>query len=159
MDQRQKYLDNLLIITKGGKGLPTNKGDKNRAVNNDSIDISSNSKNIMRLREEVENRDKYTVVESNEVVSGKKAVEYNYFFKPLSGLISKRYKPNEKHFGIDIVAVEGSPVKSALDGTVIFSGFVISYGYTVIIQHENEFISVYKHNKEILKSVGSIVKS
>ena len=159
MDQRQKYLDNLLIITKGGKGLPTNKGDKNMAVNNDSIDISSNSKNIMRLREEVENRDKYTVVESNEVVSGKKAVEYNYFFKPLSGLISKRYKPSEKHFGIDIVAAEGLPVKSALDGTVVFSGFVISYGYTMIIQHENELITVYKHNKEMLKSVGSIVRS
>lgn len=159
VDQKQKYIDNLLSIAKGGKGLPNKKGDKNKVLRSDSIDISSNTKNVMKLREQVDNRDKYTVTESSDIVKGNNEIELSYFFKPLSGLISNRYNSLGRHFGVDIVATEGSFVKAAQEGTIVFSGFVISTGYTVIIQHENDLTTVYKHNKEILKGVGSVVKA
>ena len=42
-------------------------------------------------------------------------------------------------------------------GTVIFSGWTASGGHTAVIQHPNNFISVYKHNAVILKKEGTVV--
>jgi len=50
-------------------------------------------------------------------------------------------------------------VHATLDGTVIFAGWTLETGYVVEIQHDDNLISVYKHNNTVLKPVGSIVKA
>jgi murein DD-endopeptidase MepM/ murein hydrolase activator NlpD len=53
------------------------------------------------------------------------------------------------HFGIDIVAKMGSSVYSAAAGIVMFSGWTVKYGHTLILLHADGYITVYKHNQNI----------
>lgn len=82
-----------------------------------------------------------------------------FFFPPLNGIITSHFNAAQRHYGIDIVADEGEPIKATLDGTVIFSTWTLATGYTIGIQHANNLISVYKHNSNLLKEEGSFVKA
>ena len=67
---------------------------------------------------------------------------------------------NEKsgHLGIDIAAKLGSPVKVAASGIVSFTGWTYNYGHTIIIEHANNFKTVYKHNQRTTVILGQRVK-
>ena len=65
----------------------------------------------------------------------------------------------ENHLGTDVVGSPNSVVSATLDGTVILSTWTIETGYVMQIQHENDLVSVYKHNAEMLKEVGSFVRA
>ncbi len=81
------------------------------------------------------------------------------FFTPLRGIVTSKFDPSSKHYGVDIVSVQNEAIKAVLDGVVTFSGWTIETGYTISIQHENDLISVYKHNSALLKDQGSNVKA
>ncbi len=82
-----------------------------------------------------------------------------HFFPPVKGIITNYFDPLKGHYGIDIVASPTEVVKAVLDGTVILNGWTLETGNIVIIQHEFNLISVYKHNAEILKNQGEYVKA
>jgi murein DD-endopeptidase MepM/ murein hydrolase activator NlpD len=81
------------------------------------------------------------------------------FFAPLKGNISQDFDASSKHFAVDIVAQTGTPIKAIAEGTVIFSGWSAEAGYVIILKHNKEYISVYKHNGVLLKQQGDFVKS
>lgn len=61
--------------------------------------------------------------------------------------------------GIDIGGKVGDPVRASLDGTVSYTGEGIEgYGLIVIIQHPNDYVSVYAHNSKVLVKEGQQVK-
>ncbi len=80
-----------------------------------------------------------------------------YLFSPLEGIVSDGFNPKTNHFGTDIVAKENEPVKCVADGVVVFSSWTLDSGYVLGVQHRGNLISVYKHNSELLKNVGSFV--
>lgn len=51
------------------------------------------------------------------------------------------------HDGIDISAPAGTPVRSVLDGIVIFSGVRRGYGNVVVVRHAKGFWTLYGHNQ------------
>lgn len=61
------------------------------------------------------------------------------------------------HSGMDIGVPTGTPVHAADGGTVILSGWVSGYGYTVVIDHGNGFSTLYAHNSEVIVSSGQSV--
>ena len=48
-------------------------------------------------------------------------------------------------------------MKSVLDGYVIYTEWSESYGWSIIIQHENNIISIYRHNQKLLKNAADFV--
>ncbi|MDP2336710.1 MAG: M23 family metallopeptidase [Bacteroidota bacterium] len=82
-----------------------------------------------------------------------------HFFTPLHGLITNKFNPQNNHLAVDVVGKQNSRISSVLDGTVIFSGWTMDTGNSIFIQHENNIISAYKHNAELLKEVGDKVKA
>ena len=64
---------------------------------------------------------------------------------PVNGFISQEYKQN-LHNGIDIVASEGTPIVAAGSGKVLFAGWTLDGGNTIIIGHGEGYYSYYKHN-------------
>ncbi|MBL7967688.1 MAG: M23 family metallopeptidase [Prolixibacteraceae bacterium] len=82
-----------------------------------------------------------------------------HFFTPLRGLITNRFNLKTDHLAVDIVGKQNARISSVLDGTVIFAGWTMDTGYSIFIQHENNILSVYKHNAELFKTVGDKVKS
>lgn len=82
-----------------------------------------------------------------------------FFFTPITGFISDRYNMQEGHYGVDIVAKTNEPVKCIADGTVLMASWTLDAGYVIAVQHRGNLISVYKHNAELLKKVGSFVNA
>lgn len=81
------------------------------------------------------------------------------FFSPVRGLITNRFNASPGHFGTDIVGTTKTHIASILDGTVIFYEWSITTGYVVCIQHDNNLISIYKHNSEVLVKTGDHVRA
>ena len=80
-----------------------------------------------------------------------------YFANPVTGVISQGFD-RKGHHAIDIVTEKDRAVKACLAGTVVYAGYTRRDGYIIVIDHGNKFLSVYKHNKRILKKIGSKVK-
>ncbi|MFK8045047.1 MAG: M23 family metallopeptidase [Crocinitomicaceae bacterium] len=83
----------------------------------------------------------------------------DFFMSPVSGKISRSVNFGKKHFGVDIVTSEDEPIKAALEGLVIFSGWTSQQGYVIILQHQNNLITAYKHCSVILKSEGEYAEA
>lgn len=86
-------------------------------------------------------------------------LQETFFFTPITGFISDHYDVKKGHFGIDVVAKTNEPVKSIADGTVILASWTQDSGYVIAVQHRGNLISVYKHNAELLKKVGTFVNA
>ncbi|HPV57186.1 MAG TPA: M23 family metallopeptidase, partial [Tenuifilaceae bacterium] len=80
-----------------------------------------------------------------------------YFIPPVKGVVTNGYNPMVYHYGIDLVAAPNEVVLSIAKGTIILSNWTLETGYTLSIQHDNNFISVYKHNSKLLKRQGDRV--
>lgn len=80
---------------------------------------------------------------------------------PVDGKISQEFgdaSPGEQHFGVDIVAVENSMIRSVAEGIVIFSEYSGQTGYVIGIFHPRyNLVSFYKHNSKVFKTTGSYV--
>jgi len=81
------------------------------------------------------------------------------FISPLDGKINKEVDFNSGHYGIDIAGKKDAPIKSILGGVVVFSDWSTETGNTIIIQHPNGMMSVYKHNSSLFKEIGDFVES
>jgi len=81
------------------------------------------------------------------------------FTSPVIGETSAAFNRNSQHYGIDIIAPKGTPIKSISNGVVIFSDWTMKTGNTIVIKHTNDLLSVYKHNEKLLRHSGDIVKS
>jgi murein DD-endopeptidase MepM/ murein hydrolase activator NlpD len=79
------------------------------------------------------------------------------FFSPVKGMITGTYNPADGHYGIDVVAAPNEVVKAVLEGTVILASWTLETGNVIQLQHDNNLVSVYKHNAELLKGVGDHV--
>lgn len=77
---------------------------------------------------------------------------------PIRGTLGADYRPDKDHFGIDIIAPAKSPVKAVMEGSVINADWSIENGHTIAIQHDNNLVSIYKHNSALLKKVGQKVR-
>lgn len=82
-----------------------------------------------------------------------------HFFSPLRGLITNKFNSKSNHLAVDVVGKQNARISCVLNGTVVFSGWTMDTGYSIFIQHENNIISAYKHNAELLKDVGDKVNA
>lgn len=85
------------------------------------------------------------------------------FIWPVRGTITSRYGwrtlfgVSNFHGGLDIAVRTGTSVKAADGGKVVTSGWHNSYGYYIVIDHENGKQTYYAHNSKLLVRVGERV--
>ncbi len=89
--------------------------------------------------------------------TGKRFSKEIPFIMPAEGLISRVFQPDQFHFGIDVAGKQGSAVVAAADGNVVFSGWTYDDGFTIMIAHDEGFLTVYKHNQTLVKNTGETV--
>lgn len=82
-----------------------------------------------------------------------------FLVAPVTGEISAGFKPAEDHLGVDILAPQNTPIKAVRDGVVFMSEYTNSNGNVVGLQHDNNLVTFYKHNSQLLKKVGDRVKA
>ena len=155
LDYTNRYLDNVRLVLKGdieNNGINRDSLMEQFKIDPSSVDLTPIREDSM-LRAEVALEDKYNLFESS-TQSGSIVL-----FSPVSGTISEPYDAEKKHYAIDLVAPRDMPVKSVAHGTVVFSEWTAETGYVIIVKHENDLISVYKHNGSLTKSQGDIVRA
>ena len=118
----------------------------------EELDFSTNKQDSI-LRAEVAQEDRFNLFETA-------GTENNFtLFTPVTGVITQGYSPSENHFAVDISVPEKTPVKAVSDGTVILAEWTSETGYVVIIKHQQNLISVYKHNESLAVNQGDLVLS
>ncbi|GAB5538306.1 MAG: M23 family metallopeptidase [Salibacteraceae bacterium] len=80
-------------------------------------------------------------------------------FPPLNGTLTDRFNAQKEHFGVDITAPKDATIKAIDDGTVIIAAYTAETGHIIQVQHDNDLISVYKHNSVLLKKQGAKVRA
>jgi murein DD-endopeptidase MepM/ murein hydrolase activator NlpD len=84
------------------------------------------------------------------------------FMWPLRGTLV--YAPcsngSERRFnGIDIAAPEGTPVKAAADGIVLYAGDELKgFGNVVLIRHDGDWVTAYAYARSLLVGRGNVVR-
>jgi len=82
------------------------------------------------------------------------------FAWPVKGKIISRFggKHEDKNNGIAIAARQGTPIRAAERGKVIYSGADLrDYGNLIVIDHDGGFATVYAHNQVNLVKRGERV--
>lgn len=125
---------------------------QSQKISPEEVDLNP-SEEDMQLREEVSKEDKYSLFESEKSDS-----DFS-LFPPVKGNITSSYNVDEKHYGIDIAVPKDTPVKAASSGIVIFSEWTAETGHVIILEHNNNLITVYKHNSSLSKQQGEQVQA
>ena len=124
--------------------------------NREQVLLTKQSKE-KKFCDEFEDEEQYNLSAPNTTTP--KSKNTSVFFKPAKGIISDKYNSQKSHYGIDVITAPNENIVSILNGTVIYTVFTLDDVYVIAIQHEIEFISIYKNNSHLLKSIGSNVKA
>jgi len=73
------------------------------------------------------------------------------------GFPTRGFDSQAAHYGVDIAVSEGTQVRAVGEGVVVLADWTREGGHTIAVQHADGYLSVYKHNRELLKEVGDRV--
>ena len=122
---------------------------------NTAKEYLNKSKKEKEFVEKFEREEKYNLT----TIESKSNENMYVFFRPTKGVISSTYSLSEKQYGISIITSPNETVLSVLAGTVVYAAFTFEFGWVIQVQHENNYLSIYKNNTQLLKKVGDNVKA
>lgn len=146
-------LENLRRVLNGEKSLPIDS-----LINIGKADMAEEIMytNMMAdsiLRERVDSVEKYNLSSNSQM----QMIEGMLFFPPVKGILTEEFNKAINHPYVDIAVQENSAVCSVLKGTIIAAYWTDETGYNIHIQHDNDLISIYRHNTKLLKKTGDTV--
>lgn len=157
--KNERYLENLRKILSGEEPEEP-RYEKSDTAKRQYSDITlMHSKADSALRIEFENRSRTYSITGTEEIIPSRTPKGMLFFTPLKGFVTNEFKPSENHYGIDIVAAQNEVVKATMDGIVVFASWTIETGHVIVIQHDQNYVSIYRHNSVLLKKEGTQVRA
>lgn len=156
LSMQENYLEKLHVILTGG--VPADSLREGLAGSSDSqMEGFSLSPEDSLLRAQVEEEDRF-VLRVGSAGKVETRSTRGLLFKPLEGSVSSTFDAELGHFGVDLVAPEGSLIKAVSGGVVVLSSFTADGGHVIAVQHDNDLLSIYKHNSALLKTLGENVR-
>lgn len=154
LEIRDRYFESINTIIRGG--IPISfENSQDSAVRYEEITFAKSEHDSL-LRQQIEEEELFNLsILTN--TSNKTDFSSIHFYPPIRGLVTNSFNPNENHYGTDIVTASNKVVVATLDGTVTIANWTLETGYVIQIQHDNNLMSIYKHNSELLKKVGNHV--
>ncbi len=95
---------------------------------------------------------KFAVTKAYTPVEGRISSEFGWRKDPFNNR-------QKFHAGVDFAVPMNTPVKSVMDGEVIFSGWQKGYGNIVTVKHADGYTSRYGHNSELTVKAGDKIKA
>lgn len=154
VERQNLYIMNIQDIFRGTVRVDTvHSMDSLTTVREDSL--------MERTQREAEFRKQYEETEKYNLTSitARPDIEGLIFYRPTRGMITEKFDADKRHYGTDIAANPGESVLATLDGTVILSTYTAETGYVIEVQHNQDFVSVYKHCSSLLKREGDAVQA
>ncbi|MBD9091790.1 MAG: M23 family metallopeptidase [Bacteroides oleiciplenus] len=154
VERQNLYIMNIQDIFRGTVRVDTvHSMDSLTTVREDSL--------MERTQREAEFRKQYEETEKYNLTSitARPDIEGLIFYRPTRGMITEKFDADRRHYGTDIAANPGESVLATLDGTVILSTYTAETGYVIEVQHNQDFVSVYKHCSSLLKREGDAVQA
>ncbi len=104
----------------------------------------------------VENQNKTN--SSGAQVKSNKKIRWSW---PADGQVLSRFSTRGVgNKGLDIGGKPGDAVRSAANGYVVYRGdALLGYGKIIIIKHNDQFLSAYAHNSQLLVNEGQWIKA
>lgn len=152
MAKQERYIANIKAILNGDMTLDSIKNSPQH-ITSDSIDIES-SRLEKEFVKEWEERESYNLTSQATNVN---EIQSLNLFRPAQGEIIRTFDISNSHFGVDIAEVPGESIRAVHDGTVVMSDFTANDGYTIVIQHRENMISVYRNCYRLMKEIGEKV--
>lgn len=153
VEKQNLYITNIQDIFKGEVKLDTVLSiDSLTAMRIDSIKERSDREKA--FIEEYEEREKYNLSSFTATLD----LGGMQLFRPTSGIITGHYDAENRHYGVDLAAPANESIVAVLDGVVILSTYTADTGYLIQLQHNQDFVSVYKHCGSLLKKQGDKVR-
>ena len=149
---QSRYLENLTNILTGNISLDSLNIIPSSSYTIADYDIPRSEREAAYIKQ-IEEDEKYNLTALNP----NEALTEIFFCKPLNGVISSPFNSVNAHFGIDLTSAPKEHVLATLEGTVVYTGFDPNFGNVITLQHNNDFLSVYKHNDMLLKNIGERV--
>jgi lipoprotein NlpD len=80
---------------------------------------------------------------------------------PTRGRLLRGFQPDAAgRKGIDIGGDSNQPVNAAANGKVVYAGSgLVGYGRLIIVKHNENLLSAYGHNNQLLVAEGEYVKA
>lgn len=107
------------------------------------------------------NQTQPTVKDTPAATAGAESAADGSFRWPVRGRVISAFgvKPGgERNDGINIEVPEGTPIKAAEGGQVIYAGNELKgFGNLVLVKHPNGFVSAYAHASEVLVQRGDSI--
>lgn len=159
LDMQQKYQEAYLQNIKDifeGKVQPISESKV------DTVTIASDDKSLQssdkekKFRSQYEEEEKYNL--STIASNDNTPTESITFFRPVKGVVSKKFNITSREYGIEI-ATAGENIVATLQGTIMYAGYDAEAGYVIQIQHKNGYISIYKGLSVLLKKTGDRVRT
>lgn len=163
MDKKDVYFQNLQRIVNGydfaadSANVSLNIYEPLPPGVTDTITLHKTKQDSL-LRAEFESQNQFSLF-ADDLIPVKTSVSVKNFYVPLMGNVINAFSPAEGHYGIDIASSGDQIINATLDGTVVFSVWTIDDGYCIGLQHEDSYLSIYKHNATLLKKQGDYVKA
>jgi murein DD-endopeptidase MepM/ murein hydrolase activator NlpD len=127
--------------------------DMQEADSLDAVVLSSPSAQDSAFRQWVEEENEFTLDQNAP------ELDIPQLMAPVDGLVTSSFESSKGHYAVDIAAPKNTPVKSCYEGTIVYADWSSETGHVIIVQHERNLLSAYKHNSALLKSVGDYVRS
>ena len=101
----------------------------------------------------------YQYLSNGDFINNKYPANLKNFEWPVTGKVIKKYGHINGQFneGINIVATEGTAVRAASYGHVIYNGYQLKHGNLIILKHDNGYMTAYSHLEKSLIKKGQIV--
>lgn len=153
VDKHKRYTSNIRNILEGNIVYGDTAATPDSLPNYDSYPIATTQVE-QQFADNYEERERYSLTSQATSVGALQGIN---FYRPTRGVVIEWFDPKKGHYGIDIAESPDENVVAIWDGTVIMSDYTANDGYTLIIQHNEELVTVYRNCHSLLKKVGDKV--
>lgn len=151
---QEKYLTSVKSVLKGDIKLDSISTID--SLTNIKPDELKASKGELNFRKEYEEEEKFNLSIQPKQINRMESVD---FIRPVKGVITKKFNPAQKQFGISVTTKPDSPVMAALEGDVILCGRLENGTEFIQILHPEGYVSIYKNCSRVLKNPGESVRT
>ena len=155
LNQQEEYIDVLRSVMSGDLQTDT-------LITLDSLAIIQRERLALEKTEqekafcaEVEQEEQFNL---SQVSVASDAPQY-VFYRPVGGMLMESFQPTIGQYGVSIMTSANEVVTATLAGRVVVAEFSMESKWVVILQHEDNYMSVYRGLNRLQVKQGDVVRS